>query len=84
MGFPHWGAGNVYHERADGTPYFDFQLLDRVYDTVVEAGHVPIVELGFTPRARVPDRRPASASSRAAPPSTASTKPVGGRFPLRA
>jgi xylan 1,4-beta-xylosidase len=55
LGLPHWGAGNVYHERADGTPWFDFQLLDRAYDTVVEMGHVPIVELGFTPRALVPD-----------------------------
>jgi xylan 1,4-beta-xylosidase len=62
MGLPHWGAGNVYHERADGipgrkggTPWFDFQLLDRAYDTLVELGHVPIVELGFTPRALVPD-----------------------------
>jgi xylan 1,4-beta-xylosidase len=54
MGLPHWGAGNVYHERADGTPWFDFQLLDRAYDTLVEMGHVPIVELGFTPRALVP------------------------------
>jgi xylan 1,4-beta-xylosidase len=54
LGLPHWGAGNVYHERADGTPWFDFQLLDRAYDTLVEMGHVPIVELGFTPRALVP------------------------------
>jgi xylan 1,4-beta-xylosidase len=55
MGLPHWGSGNVYHERADGSPWFDFQLLDRAYDTVVEMGHIPIVELGFTPRALVPD-----------------------------
>jgi xylan 1,4-beta-xylosidase len=55
MGLPHWGAGNVYHERADGSPWFDFQLLDRAYDTVVEMGHIPIVELGFTPRSLVPD-----------------------------
>lgn len=55
MGLPHWGAGNVYHERRDGTPWFDFEVLDRVYDTVVETGHIPIVELGFTPRALVPD-----------------------------
>jgi xylan 1,4-beta-xylosidase len=55
MGLPHWGAGNVYRERADGTPWFDFQVLDRAYDTLVEMGHVPIVELGFTPRALVPD-----------------------------
>jgi xylan 1,4-beta-xylosidase len=55
MGLPHWGAGNVYHEHPDGAPWFDFQVLDRAYDTVVEMGHVPIVELGFTPRALVPD-----------------------------
>lgn len=54
MGLPHWGAGNVYHERADGSPRFDFQVLDRAYDTLVEMGHVPIVELGFTPRDLVP------------------------------
>jgi xylan 1,4-beta-xylosidase len=55
LGLPHWGAGNVYHERSDGTPWFDFQLLDRAYDVVVETGHVPIVEFGFTPRPLVPD-----------------------------
>lgn len=55
MALPHWSAGNVYHERDDGTCWYDFQILDRVYDAVVEAGHVPIVELGFTPRALMPD-----------------------------
>lgn len=55
LGLPHWGSGNVYHEREDGTPWFDFQVLDRAYDTLVETGHVPIVELGFTPRDLVPD-----------------------------
>jgi xylan 1,4-beta-xylosidase len=55
LGLPHWGSGNVYHERADGTPWYDFQVLDRAYDALVEAGHIPIVELGFTPRALVPD-----------------------------
>ena len=55
MGLPHWSAGNVYHEREDGSAWHDFQVLDRAYDAVVEAGHVPIVELGFTPRALIPD-----------------------------
>jgi xylan 1,4-beta-xylosidase len=55
MGLPHWGAGNVYHERADGVPRFDFQVLDLAYDAVVESGHIPIVEFGFTPRALVPE-----------------------------
>jgi xylan 1,4-beta-xylosidase len=51
---PHWGAGNVYHEDAAGRPFYDFALVDQVYDAVVQAGHRPLVELAFTPRALVP------------------------------
>ena len=52
---PHWGAGNVYHEDAAGQPFYDFTIADQVYDAVVHAGHRPLVELGFTPRALVPE-----------------------------
>jgi len=52
---PHWGAGNVYHEDADGRPFYDFSIADQVYDAVVAAGHRPLVELAFTPRALVPE-----------------------------
>ena len=52
---PHWGAGNVYHEDAAGEPFYDFAIADQVYDAVVRAGHRPLVELAFTPRALVPD-----------------------------
>jgi xylan 1,4-beta-xylosidase len=52
---PHWGAGNVYHEDAAGRPVYDFSIADQVYDAVVQAGHRPLVELAFTPRALVPD-----------------------------
>ncbi len=52
---PHWGAGNVYHEDADGRPFYDFTIADQVYDAVVQAGHRPLVELAFTPRALVPE-----------------------------
>jgi xylan 1,4-beta-xylosidase len=55
LSLPHWGAGNVYHEDADGRPYYDWSVVDRVYDAVTEAGHVPLVELGFTPHALVPE-----------------------------
>jgi xylan 1,4-beta-xylosidase len=51
---PHWGAGNVYHEDASGRPFYDFAIADQVYDAVVHAGHRPLVELAFTPRALVP------------------------------
>jgi xylan 1,4-beta-xylosidase len=55
LGLPHWGSGNVYHEDADGNPYYDFTIADQTYDTIVAAGHHPLVELAFTPLALVPD-----------------------------
>jgi xylan 1,4-beta-xylosidase len=55
FGLPHWGSGNVYHEDAGGAPFYDFAIVDQAYDAVVEAGHRPLVELGFTPRALVPE-----------------------------
>lgn len=48
FGIPHWSSGNVYHEDADGNPYYDFTLLDQAYDAIVGAGHHLLVELGFT------------------------------------
>ena len=55
LGLPHWGSGNVYHEDADGKPYYDFTIADLTYDAVVGAGHHPLVELAFTPLALVPE-----------------------------
>ncbi|HEY8458535.1 MAG TPA: glycoside hydrolase [Actinopolymorphaceae bacterium] len=54
FGIPHWGSGNVYHEDADGNPYYDFTFVDQAYDAIVGAGHHLIVELGFTPRDLLP------------------------------
>ncbi|WP_020576609.1 GH39 family glycosyl hydrolase [Actinopolymorpha alba] len=55
FGIPHWGTGNVYHEDADGKPFYDFTIADQVYDAIVGAGHKPLVELAFTPLALVPE-----------------------------
>ncbi len=54
FGIPHWSSGNVYHEDADGNPYYDFTMVDQAYDAIVEAGHHVLVELGFTPRDLLP------------------------------
>lgn len=56
LSLPHWGSGNVYHEGPDGTPFYDFTVVDETYDAIVGAGHHLIVELGFTPLDLVPDR----------------------------
>ncbi len=55
FGIPHWGNGNVYHEDASGTPYYDFTIVDQTYDAIVGAGHHVLVELAFTPRDLLPD-----------------------------
>ncbi|MET1004929.1 MAG: glycoside hydrolase, partial [Propionibacteriaceae bacterium] len=55
FGIPHWGNGNVYHEDADGKPYYDFTIADQTYDAIVNAGHHVLVELAFTPRDLLPD-----------------------------
>ena len=53
-GVPHFGSGNVYHEGRGGARY-DWSVFDAVFDAWVEAGCRPIVELGFCPKARVPE-----------------------------
>ncbi|MGA8043814.1 MAG: beta-xylosidase [Terracidiphilus sp.] len=46
-----WGSTNVYTEKPDGTPVYDFTITDRVFDALVEAHVRPIVEIGFMPQA---------------------------------
>jgi xylan 1,4-beta-xylosidase len=44
-----WGSTNVYTERADGTPVYDWTITDRIFDAMRDAHVRPIVELGFMP-----------------------------------
>jgi len=46
-----WGSTNVYTERADGSPVYDFTITDRIFDALVDANGVPLVEIGFMPEA---------------------------------
>src|SRR5919199_1576842 len=54
-GLPHWSSGNVYHEDTAGRPFYDWTLVDPVFDAWVHHGCRPIVELSFCPRALVPE-----------------------------
>lgn len=47
---PAGGGGNPYHEMPDGTVRYYWEYLDRAFDTIVQNGGVPLVELGFMPR----------------------------------
>jgi len=46
-----WGSTNVYTERPDGTPVYDFAITDRIFDALVAAHVRPLVEIGFMPEA---------------------------------
>jgi xylan 1,4-beta-xylosidase len=46
-----WGSTNIYTEDADGSPVYDFTLIDGIMDATLEAGALPLVELGFMPAA---------------------------------
>ena len=51
---PARGSTNVYQEAPDGTPTYDWTLVDRIYDTIAAVGFRPVIELGFLPRDLVP------------------------------
>lgn len=46
-----WGSTNVYTEKPDGTPVYDFTVTDKIFDTLVAAHVRPLVEIGFMPEA---------------------------------
>ena len=46
-----WGSTNVYTERPDGTPVYNFTITDRIFDALVNAHVRPLVEIGFMPEA---------------------------------
>jgi len=48
---PKWGYTNVYREDPSGNPVYDWTLMDRVFDTWIQAGLKPLVEIGFMPEA---------------------------------
>jgi xylan 1,4-beta-xylosidase len=46
-----WGSTNVYTEDAEGRPIYDWTIVDRIFDTYLERGLRPLVEIGFMPEA---------------------------------
>ena len=46
-----WGSTNVYTEKPDGTPTYDFTITDRIFDALTAAHVRPLVEIGFMPEA---------------------------------
>jgi len=46
-----WGSTNLYTEKPDGTPIYDFTITDRIFDALTAAHIRPLVEIGFMPEA---------------------------------
>jgi xylan 1,4-beta-xylosidase len=46
-----WGSTNIYTEDKNGKPVYDFTIVDKIFDTYIERGMKPLVELGFMPEA---------------------------------
>jgi xylan 1,4-beta-xylosidase len=46
-----WGSTNAYTEDAQGRPRYDWTIVDRIFDTYVQRGLRPLVEIGFMPEA---------------------------------
>jgi xylan 1,4-beta-xylosidase len=46
-----WGSTNVYTEDANGNPVYDWTIVDRIFDTYLERGVRPYVQIGFMPKA---------------------------------
>jgi xylan 1,4-beta-xylosidase len=46
-----WGSSNAYTEDQQGRAVYDWTILDRIFDTYLERGLKPYVEIGFMPKA---------------------------------
>lgn len=45
-----WGSTNVYLEDEQGSPIYDWTIIDLIFDTILKHNLKPFVELGFMPQ----------------------------------
>jgi xylan 1,4-beta-xylosidase len=45
-----WGSTGAYREDAEGRAIYDWTILDRIFDTYLERGVRPYVQIGFMPK----------------------------------
>lgn len=46
-----WGSTNIYTEDKKGRPVYYWNIVDSIFDTYVQRGMRPLVQIGFTPEA---------------------------------
>jgi xylan 1,4-beta-xylosidase len=49
-GFYKWGSTNAYLENDDGSPLYNWDIIDLVFDTILKFHCKPFVEFGFMPQ----------------------------------
>jgi xylan 1,4-beta-xylosidase len=54
LGAPVSGSTNVYIEDEEGNPVYNWETIDKIYDSYVANGFRPIIEFGFMPYDLVP------------------------------
>jgi xylan 1,4-beta-xylosidase len=45
-----WGSTGIYREDEAGKPVYDWTIVDRIFDTYLERGVRPYVQIGFMPK----------------------------------
>tara|TARA_R110002167_G_scaffold158880_10_gene354267 strand:- start:10971 stop:12662 length:1692 start_codon:yes stop_codon:yes gene_type:complete len=46
-----WGSTNAYTEDENGSPIYDWSVIDSIFDTYIERGMKPMAQIGFMPKA---------------------------------
>lgn len=46
-----WGSTNAYTEDAAGKPVYNWKIVDSIFDTYIQRGMKPLVQIGFMPEA---------------------------------
>jgi xylan 1,4-beta-xylosidase len=46
-----WGSTNAYTEDESGNPIYNWNIIDKIFDTYLERGMKPLAEIGFMPKA---------------------------------
>ncbi len=45
-----WGSTNAFTEDANGKPIYDWTIVDKIFDTYLQRGVKPYVQIGFMPK----------------------------------
>ena len=46
-----WGFTDVYKEESNGSPHYEWTIIDSIVDAFVQKGIKPLMEIGFMPKA---------------------------------